>query len=273
MHLVTIEKQHKGDIRTSDSSYRSKLAEGKIAIYSSIEDSNYLYIGLIIDDNEEEITILVSSDVMEKYDFNNKKYFVSIKENRFGSNFNILLDENLKCVEPYKSTTSVAEFKQCFDFYRNKKLLDDLNKNSKVLIRYHKELYPNLQEIEVFEKGDFIDLRSAEYVSMKAGEYKAISLGVSMKLPEGYWGQLCPRSSLFKNHGILVANSFGVIDESYCGDDDIWKLAAYATRDTIIEANERIAQFRIVKKQPFTIESVEKLNGENRGGFGSTGTK
>jgi dUTP pyrophosphatase len=139
-----------------------------------------------------------------------------------------------------------------------------------IKIKYHD---PEMTKIEINNKGNFIDLRSAQEVGMVAGEFKLIDLGVSIKLPEGYWGQVVPRSSLFKNHGLIQTNSFGVIDTTYCGEDDHWMLPVYATRNTIIEKDERICQFRIVKDIPFDITEVEMMEDESRGGFGSTGKK
>ena len=121
-------------------------------------------------------------------------------------------------------------------------------------------------------KSDWYDLRSAEDVEMKAGEFKLIKLGVAMQLPEGYEAIIAPRSSTFKNFGLLQTNSIGVVDETYCGDDDQWRFPALAMRDTVIHKNDRICQFRIFKHQPpveFTV--VEKLENANRGGIGSTG--
>jgi dUTP pyrophosphatase len=122
------------------------------------------------------------------------------------------------------------------------------------------------------DHGDWIDLYSDETVEIKAGEYKMISLGVAIQLPEGYEANVVPRSSTFKTWGLLQTNSFGVIDESYCGNDDIWRFPAYATRDVTVNQGDKICQFRINKKMP-TIEivEVEQLEGKNRGGFGSTG--
>ena len=100
------------------------------------------------------------------------------------------------------------------------------------------------------EQGDWIDLRAAEEVTLKAGESRLISLGVSMKLPEGYEAHIVPRSSTFKRWGILQTNSMGVVDESYAGDEDIWRMPVYAVRDTHIQLNDRICQFRIVEKMP-----------------------
>lgn len=140
-----------------------------------------------------------------------------------------------------------------------------------IRIKYHDK---EIDKITKIEQGDWIDLRSAETVELKAGEFKLISLGISMELPSGYEAHIVPRSSTFKNFGIIQTNHQAVIDESYCGDNDIWYYPTYALRDTIIHKNDRICQFRIVKKQP-TIEfiEVESLDNENRGGIGSTGTK
>ena len=123
-------------------------------------------------------------------------------------------------------------------------------------------------------KSDWIDLRAAETVNMEAGEFHIISLGVSMELPEGYEAHVVPRSSTFKKWGILLANSFGVIDNCYNGDNDIWGFPAIAMRETTINKGDRICQFRIVKKQPLIeFEPVDCLGNEDRGGFGSTGTR
>ena len=132
--------------------------------------------------------------------------------------------------------------------------------------------FNDVQEIEALEVGDWIDLRSAESVDIKAGEYKLIRLGVAMELPEGYEALVAPRSSTFKNYGILLANSLGIIDESYKGDNDEWKFLAYATRDTHVEKNDRICQFRIIEHQPkIKLAKVKSLGNADRGGIGSTG--
>lgn len=141
-----------------------------------------------------------------------------------------------------------------------------------IKIKYHTDKIDKLERIED-KKSDWIDLRVAEDVVLKAGEFKLISLGVSMQLPEGYEAHMVPRSSTYKNFGIIQTNHQAVIDESYCGDDDIWRYPAYALRDTVIKTNDRICQFRIMKKQPeINFEEVEILGNENRGGIGSTGT-
>ena len=139
-----------------------------------------------------------------------------------------------------------------------------------IKIKYHNKNIDKLQFIN--NNSDWIDLRSAETVQLKANEFKLISLGISMELPEGYEAHVIPRSSTFKNFGVIQTNHFGLIDESYKGDDDIWRFPAYALRDTTINENDRICQFRIEKKMPpISIIEVDDLNNENRGGIGSSG--
>jgi len=121
-------------------------------------------------------------------------------------------------------------------------------------------------------KSDWIDLHAAEDVSLRAGEFRLIPLGVAVAVPEGYEAHIVPRSSTFKNYGILQTTSMGVVDYTYRGDGDQWFMPAYATRDTAIPRNARICQFRIVKNQPqLTFQRVEHLDAPDRGGFGSTG--
>ena len=138
-----------------------------------------------------------------------------------------------------------------------------------ILVKYHD---PELGEIEKFPVGDWIDLRSAERVDMESGQFKTISLGISMKLPEGYEAHLVPRSSTFRRWGILQTNGIGIIDESYCGEGDVWKFPALAMRSTTIFKGDRICQFRIVKKMPeVKFTEVERMEDKDRGGLGSTG--
>ena len=119
---------------------------------------------------------------------------------------------------------------------------------------------------------DWYDLRCAEEVELKAGDFKLIKLGVGIKLPKGYEAIIAPRSSTFKNYGIIQANSIGVVDESYCGDNDQWMMPAIALRDTVIHKNDRICQFRILAHQPeHVITTVEHLDATDRGGFGTSG--
>lgn len=136
-----------------------------------------------------------------------------------------------------------------------------------------KYLTDKIDKIEKINNGDWIDLRNAEDIDMKAGEFKLIPLGVVIQLPEGYEALLLPRSSTFKKYGLILANSMGVIDNSYRGPEDQWFFAAYATRDIQIPANTRIAQFRIIENQPsIFIEEIDEIKDPSRGGFGSTGT-
>ena len=129
-----------------------------------------------------------------------------------------------------------------------------------------------IEELACVPGSDWVDLRCAEETVLKAGEYRLIPLGIAVALPEGYEAHVVPRSSTFRNYGILQTNSMGVVDGSYCGDGDQWRRPVYATRDTVIPKNTRICQFRVVENQPpLTFLRVERLENPDRGGFGSTG--
>lgn len=141
----------------------------------------------------------------------------------------------------------------------------------KIKIKYFRD---DIERIKKIEQGDWIDLRVAEDTELKVGEFKLIPLGVGMILPDEYEAHVVPRSSTFMKFGVIQTNHFGVIDNSYCGENDQWYFPAYALRDTILHKNDRICQFRIVKKQDeIEFEEVERLKDKNRGGFGSTGVK
>ena len=141
-----------------------------------------------------------------------------------------------------------------------------------IKIKYHNDDIIRLEYID--GKSDWIDLRAAEEVELKAGEFKLIHLGVAMQLPEGYEAHIVPRSSTFKKWGIIQTNHCGIVDNSYCGPNDWWRMPVFALRDTKIEVNDRICQFRIQKNQPTLVfNEVEEMEANNRGGFGSTGTK
>lgn len=139
-----------------------------------------------------------------------------------------------------------------------------------IQIKYFTDKIEKLTYID--GKSDWIDLRAAKDMELKAGEYAMIPLGVAMKLPEGYEAHIVPRSSTYKNYGLIQTNHMGVVDESYCGDNDQWHMPVYALRDTVIHVNDRVCQFRIMEHQPkIVFEEVENLNAPDRGGFGSTG--
>ena len=132
----------------------------------------------------------------------------------------------------------------------------------------------DVKKIEKIQKGNWIDLRSSEDVVLKAGEFKLIPLGIAIKLPPGFEAHIVPRSSTYKNYGLIQANSFGIIDNSYSGNNDQWFFAAIASRDIEIVKNDRICQFRIIEIQPeLNMEEVNDLDSSDRGGFGSTGVK
>ena len=146
---------------------------------------------------------------------------------------------------------------------------ENFNLTDSIKIKYFDH---EIDKIEVLDKGDWIDLRAAKDMHFDQFEQKLIPLGVAMQLPEGYEAHLLPRSSTYKNFGIIMANSMGIIDNSYCGDNDQWMFNAIALRETMVHKNDRICQFRIMKKQPtIKFDIVEKLGNDDRGGFGSTG--
>jgi len=141
----------------------------------------------------------------------------------------------------------------------------------------------SITKIEKINNGDWIDLRAAEDIVIKKGEFKLIPLGIAMELPTGYEAHVVPRSSTFKNYGIIMTNSTGIIDNSYCGDNDQWHFPAYCLESrsfidgkavTIIKKDERICQFRIMENQPVIVfDTVSTLGNKDRNGFGSTGVK
>lgn len=138
----------------------------------------------------------------------------------------------------------------------------------KLKIKY----FTNIEKIHFTDKGDWVDLRCAEDTIMKKGEYRLIPLGIAMELPLAYEAHIVPRSSTYKHFGLIQTNHMGIVDNSYCGNDDQWYFSAIAFRDTTIKKNDRICQFRVVMKQPtFEFEEVKSLENNNRGGFGSTG--
>ena len=138
-------------------------------------------------------------------------------------------------------------------------------------IVYHN---PNMPKLEKVDNGDWIDLRASVGGSFKKGDFALIDLGISMRLPEGYEAHIAPRSSTFKHWGIFQTNSVGVIDNSFSGTNDVWKMPCFFTRDTVIEPNDRICQFRIIKKmEPVSFTEVTELDNTDRGGFGSSGRK
>ena len=141
---------------------------------------------------------------------------------------------------------------------------------AKLKIKYHVKELEKLRYID--GKSDWIDLRVAENVSMKQGEYRLISMGISVEIPKGYEMLIVPRSSAYKNFGILQTNAMGVVDESFCGDNDIIHMPILAMRDTEIHINDRIGQFRLMSHQPEVhFIEVDHLDNEDRGGFGTTG--
>jgi dUTP pyrophosphatase len=122
------------------------------------------------------------------------------------------------------------------------------------------------------ENGDWYDLKCGQAIVLKKGERVDIPMGVAMRLPKGYEAIVLPRSSTCRKLNIVMENSMGVIDNSYNGNEDIWRFRAYALEDTVIPYKARIAQFRIQKNQPkLQFRVVKSLSRKSRGGFGTSG--
>ena len=149
----------------------------------------------------------------------------------------------------------------------------------KIKIKY----FDNAKELNMIEKGNWCDLYANRDMFIPEGERAMIPLGVAMELPEGYEAHVVPRSSTFKTWGIIQTNHIGIIDNSYCGDNDQWFYPVYCLEPknfidnqygTLIRKGDKIAQFRIIEVQPkLEFEKVELLGNKDRGGFGSTGSK
>ena len=147
------------------------------------------------------------------------------------------------------------------------------------------------KELVINPKGNCIDVYAYEDMFIPYMSYAMINLGFAMQLPEGKIAKLYPRSSTFKTWGLIQTNHTGIIDESYCGNDDIWHLPVQCTMPkqvekvkinghkvtvagTWVKKDDKIAQFEIVDAMEMpTFKKVEDLGNYNRGGFGSTGEK
>lgn len=185
----------------------------------------------------------------------------------------VTIDAYSKYLEKFKDEEKMDNMNSIlFDENGN---LNDLglnltNRKETIKIKY----FTDIESITINPKGDWVDLRSAIDIDLLKGEFKLIPLGVGMKLPEGYEAHIVPRSSTFKNFGVIQTNHQAVVDESFCGDNDQWFYPVLAMRDTKICKNDRICQFRIMKKQPeLYFETVEHLGEIDRGGHGSSGVK
>lgn len=134
-------------------------------------------------------------------------------------------------------------------------------------------------KLKAIEKGDWIDLYAAEDVTLKQGESTLVSLGFAMEFPPQYEAHLLPRSSTFKKWGIIQTNSMGIIDHTYCGNKDIWRMPVYCLvprhgEVTHIQKGDKICQFRLVERmKEVKFNETNHLGNEDRGGFGSTGSK
>lgn len=201
----------------------------------------------------DDITIDIGKIVIRPTDKNGEKYELKIAFTMYGLVY-LVYDKTLKRFYGLQEVQLLLCYTKVFD----------------INIKYFSNEIEKLRYID--GKSDWIDLRAAKEVELKAGEFKLIPLGIAMELPNGYEAHVVPRSSTYKNFGIIEANSMGIIDETYCGNNDQWFFPALAFRDTIIRVNDRICQFRIQEHQPpILFNEVDKLDNPDRGGHGSTG--
>lgn len=155
-----------------------------------------------------------------------------------------------------------------------------MNNKLNILVKYFDTPEYKCTRLKKINKGDWIDLYAAKniFVQGNSNNPTLIPLGVAMKLPDGYEAHVAPRSSTFKTWGIIQTNSFGIIDNSYSGDNDQWMLPVICihpkdNNGSLIKAGDKICQFRIIESMPdINIIEVDKLDDKDRGGFGSTGT-
>ena len=164
-----------------------------------------------------------------------------------------------------KSFTDLEMFN---DLYNRVSKLEAKDKELEVMIHYHNDKYPGLMKLE--KHGNFYDVRSAVNIELKKDVQTLIPLGISLYLPDGYYAELLPRSSTFKNFGFILANSMGIIDDSYRSLEDMWMISALPMKDMTIRKNDRIGQFTIVKETPFILKEGT-WEAKKRGGFGASG--
>lgn len=272
--ICYIEKKHNDDIEVNEM-IAAFISLGKVNFYIKRGEDKQL-IGKVISDDKDYIKIILPDEIAFSYGLNTKvKYYADLEKDKTGNMIDryyfVLVDKDNNDVEFWSKNIDEEELNKMFVEYKQDELW---NCNIPTLyMRYHEELYPDLIHCEFIEEGDYVDIRAAEDVDLLPGESTLINLGVSGEIPEGYFVELLPRSSTFERYGIIQTNSKGIIDKSYSGDNDIWKMPVYATRETHIKKNERIAQFRLVKKNKFRMKEIVHLKDQNRGGFGSTGVK
>ena len=225
--------------------------------YLEMDENGTFYI-VLADRSKKPVCILKKDEIDEFTDF--------MEQCRFVEPGQVLFSDDLFDVFALHTDEGVE--------YYALKVTEETEKRKRIFVKYHDKDLEKLCFIGGEKNSCWVDLRAAEDVVMKKGDFKMISLGVSMQLPKGYEAHVVPRSSTFKNFGIIQTNSFGVIEESYCGNEDVWKFPALAMKDTEIHKGDRICQFRIMKRQE-TLDFIEleNLPGKSRGGFGSTGIK
>lgn len=147
----------------------------------------------------------------------------------------------------------------------------------KLRIKY----FEGASKLKKISKGNWIDVYANADIFVNEGERAMIPLGFALELPSGWEGHLAPRSSTFKNWGIIQTNSLGVVDDTYIGDNDQWHMPVFCLKGmdskekgTWIRKGDKIGQFRIMEVMPeIEFEEVESFGNADRGGFGTTGKR
>ena len=179
----------------------------------------------------------------------------------------------------------ITKYKNKFLKYMNKTEWSD---SMNIKIKY----FEGAKKLEINPKGNLIDVYSREDIFIPQFDMRLVHLGFAMELPKGKIAKLYPRSSTFKTWGCILANSVGIIDETYCGDNDEWlaplvciapknsepvpinELCSETIFGTWVRKGDKIAQFEIVDAMEMpTFVEVETLGNKDRHGIGSTGTK
>lgn len=152
----------------------------------------------------------------------------------------------------------------------------------KLRIKY----FEGATKLKKITKGNWIDVYANKDMFIPLNERAMIPLGFALELTQGWEAHLAPRSSTFKTWGIIQTNSVGCIDDTFIGDNDQWHMPVYCLQNklnlenensiagTVIRKGDKVGQFRLMEVMPeIEFDEIDSFGNEDRGGFGSTGSK